>query len=138
MFQRLRGTFVYRVAGVDSSQLNLPTLHTGTCEQESTQRPFTFNCPKCTQRITLQSPGAGGGVPGQAPGRQMGMGGQPGYPPQGGQMYQQPYGQYPSGPSGVPGSTMSCPRCRATLDVSRMPRPSTFNCPHCQTRIDLR
>ena len=106
----------------------------------TTQRPFTFNCPKCSQRITLQSsaPGGGGGV-GGPPSR--GYGGPGAQAPSGGYPPAQAYGQagyQQPPPMGPPGGTMSCPGCRAQLDVSQLPRPSTFNCPHCRTRIDLR
>jgi len=117
------------------------SLNVGT-----TQRPFTFNCPKCTQRITLQSPGKGGppGAQGRQPyGAPQGMG--QGYP-------QQPPSRYPGsgyGPGGAPSyppggppgpsaSTIRCPRCQSQLDISKMPRPSTFNCPNCSSRIEIR
>ena len=112
----------------------------------TTQRPFTFNCPKCTQRITLQSPRMGGAPPGRpplpAPGRY--GAGPPGYPPQGPVPARYPYGpeggqSYPQGgPGGPSSSTINCPRCQAVLDISKMPRPSTFNCPTCRSRIEIR
>lgn len=140
----------------------------------TTRRPFSFNCPKCTQRITLQAPGQGppgrpplpGTRPGYPPrydGMPPGPGRPGGYPPAGypgaGAGYRpgpqsrpppvpgpRPYGQegYPAGPTGAPpgtgppGTTIQCPGCRAQLDISRMPRPSTFNCPSCQLSIEIR
>lgn len=126
----------------------------------TTQRPFTFNCPKCTQRITLQAPGQGGaGRPPPGPGPQGRYGGMPPGYPSGSQSHPpQPRpgaglgygaGGYPGGPAGrpgpgappgqgAPGTTIQCPRCRSTLDISRMPRPTTFNCPTCTSTIEIR
>lgn len=112
----------------------------------TTQRPFTFNCPKCTQRITLQSPGMGGAPHGRPPLPPPGRygAGPPGYPPQGPVPSRYPYGpggapSYPpGGPGGPSPTTINCPRCQSVLDISKMPRPSTFNCPTCRSRIEIR